>query len=77
MESDVVKVVPKVNNLGFVLNERITATNQEGVLEGIYWVLRSLRPSASHTPFEVRKRLVGMGVCWCGCCIATDVECGF
>jgi hypothetical protein len=25
--SDVIKVVPKVNNLGFVLNERLTATD--------------------------------------------------
>jgi hypothetical protein len=25
--SDVIKVVPKINNLAFVLNERLTATN--------------------------------------------------
>jgi hypothetical protein len=24
----------------------------------VYWILRSSRPHASHTPFEVRRRLV-------------------
>jgi hypothetical protein len=34
--SDVIKVVPKVNNLGFVLNERLTATDHfKKVSEGI------------------------------------------
>jgi hypothetical protein len=27
IRSDVIKVVPKVNNLGFVLNERLTAVD--------------------------------------------------
>jgi hypothetical protein len=57
--SDVIKVVPKVNNLGFVLNERLTATDHfKKVCQKVYWILRSLRPHASHTPFEVRRRLV-------------------
>jgi hypothetical protein len=55
----VVKVVPKVNNLGFVLNEELTATdNFKKVCQKVYWILRSLKPHASHTPFEVRRRLV-------------------
>jgi hypothetical protein len=53
--SDVIKLAPKVNNLGYVLNERLTAT---GHFKKVYWILRSLRPYALHTPFEVRRRLV-------------------
>jgi hypothetical protein len=45
--SDVIKVVPKVNNLGFVLNERLTVT----VCQKAYWILHSLRSHASHTTF--------------------------
>jgi hypothetical protein len=57
--SDVNKVVPKVNNLGFVLNERLTATDHfKKVCQKVYWILRSLKPHVSHTPFEVRRRLV-------------------
>jgi hypothetical protein len=57
--SGVTKVVHKVNNLGFVLNERLTATYHfKKVCQKVYWILRSLRPHASHTPFEVRRRLV-------------------
>jgi hypothetical protein len=56
---NVVKVVPKVRNLGFVLNERLTATDHfKKVCQKIYWILRSLRPHAAHTPFEVRRRPV-------------------
>jgi hypothetical protein len=59
--SDVIKVVPKVYNIGFILNERLTATDHfnQGGCQKIYWILRSLRPHESHTPFEVRKRLAG------------------
>jgi hypothetical protein len=54
--SDVIKVVPKINNLGFVLNERLTATAHfKKVCQKVFWILRSLRPHASH---EVRRRLV-------------------
>jgi hypothetical protein len=57
--SYVIKVVPRVNNLGFVLNERLTATdNFKKVYQKVYWILRSLRPHASHTLFEVGRRLV-------------------
>jgi hypothetical protein len=57
--SDVIKVVPKVNNLGFVLNQGLTATDHfKKECQKVYWILRSLRPHASHTPFEARKRLV-------------------
>jgi hypothetical protein len=57
---NVIKVVPKVRNLGFVLNERLTATDHfRKVCQKIYWILRSLRPHAvhAHTPYEVRRRL--------------------
>jgi hypothetical protein len=57
--SDVIKVVPKVNNLGFVLNVQITATAHfKRVCQKVYWILRSMRPHASHTPFEIKKRFV-------------------
>jgi hypothetical protein len=57
--ANVVKVVPRLRNLGFVLNERLTATDHfRKVCQRIYWILRYLRPHAAHTPFEVRKRLV-------------------
>jgi hypothetical protein len=44
-------------NIGFVLNERLTMTVQEGC-QKVYWILRSLKPHASHTPFENRRRLM-------------------
>jgi hypothetical protein len=51
--SDVIKVVPKVNN------ENLMATDHfKKVCQKVYWILHSLRPYASHTPFEVRRRLV-------------------
>jgi hypothetical protein len=57
--ANVVKVVPRVRNLGFVLNERLTATDHfRKVCQRIYWILRYLRPHAAHNPFEVRRRLV-------------------
>jgi hypothetical protein len=57
--SDVINVVHKVNNFDFVLNERLTATDHfKKVCRKVYWILRSLKPHASHTPFEVRRRLV-------------------
>jgi hypothetical protein len=57
--SDVIKVVPKVNNLGFDLNERLDLVTDffKKVCQKVYWNLRSLKPYASHTPFEVRRRL--------------------
>jgi hypothetical protein len=37
------KVIPKVNNLGFVFNERLTATSDhlKKVCQKVYWILRS------------------------------------
>jgi hypothetical protein len=59
IESDVIKVVPKVNNLDFVLNERLTATDHfKKECHRVYWILHSLKPHASLTPFEVRRGLV-------------------
>jgi hypothetical protein len=57
--ANVVKVVLKVRNLGFVLNERLTATDHfKKVCQRMYWILLSLRPHAAHTPFEDRRKLV-------------------
>jgi hypothetical protein len=39
--SDVIKVVPKVKNLGFVLNEGLTTTDHfKKVCQKVYWILR-------------------------------------
>jgi hypothetical protein len=46
---NVVKVVLKVKNLGFVLNERHTTTDH---------FRNVLRPHDAHTPCEVKRRLV-------------------
>jgi hypothetical protein len=57
--SDVIRVVTFVNNLGFVLIGNLTAVDHsKGVCRGIYTILRSIRPHASHTPFPIRGRLV-------------------
>jgi hypothetical protein len=57
--TNVIKLVPKVKNLGFILNERLRATDHfRKVCHRIYWILRSLRPHTAHTPFEIRRRLV-------------------
>jgi hypothetical protein len=38
------------NNV-FILNERLSATDHfKKVCQKVYWILRSLRPHASHTP---------------------------
>jgi hypothetical protein len=40
MDAVVIKVVSRVRNLGFVLNERLTATNHlRKVCQKIYWIL--------------------------------------
>jgi hypothetical protein len=82
--SDVIKVVPKAYNLGFVLNK--VTDHFKKVRQKVYWILHSLRPHASHAPFEVRRRFIvsmscltldmGYCVCWWGCCITTEVEYG-
>jgi hypothetical protein len=57
--ANVVKVVLKVKNLGFVLNGRFTATDHfRKVCQRVYWILRSLGPHAANSPFEVKRRLV-------------------
>lgn len=59
IDSDSVKIVPKAVNLGFVLNTRMTPIDHFTKLcQKIYWVLRSIRPHASCTPIEVRKKLI-------------------
>jgi hypothetical protein len=41
---NVVKVVPKVKNLGFFVNERLTGTDHfRKVCQSVYWILRFLR----------------------------------
>jgi hypothetical protein len=57
--SDVIKVVLKANNLGFVQNERFTTTDHfKKLCQSVYWILCSLKPHALQTPFEVRRGLV-------------------
>jgi hypothetical protein len=52
-------LVPKVRNLGFVLNRNLTPIDQyKAVYQRIYSVLRSVKPHARYTHFGVRKRLV-------------------
>jgi hypothetical protein len=59
IDSDAVKVVQKVVDLGFVLNARLTPVDHiSKVCQKIYWVLRSIKPHASCTPITVRKKLV-------------------
>jgi len=54
-----IKVVPKVVNLGFTINETLSPSDHIAkVCQKVYWTLRSLRPHASRTPFEVRRRLI-------------------
>jgi hypothetical protein len=54
---NVVKTVPRVRNLMFALNERLTATDHiKKVCQRIYWILRSSRPHVAHSSFEVRRR---------------------
>jgi hypothetical protein len=51
IESDVVKVVPKITNLGFVLNERLTATDHfKKVCQKVYWILRSFKATCIAYP---------------------------
>jgi hypothetical protein len=59
IDSNAVKVVQKVVDLGFVLNARLTPVDHIlKVCQKIYWVLRSIKPHASCTPITVRKKLV-------------------
>jgi hypothetical protein len=45
--SDVIKVVPKANNFGFVLNERLTATDHfKKVCQKVYWILHRMKLGA-------------------------------
>jgi hypothetical protein len=53
------QVVPKVRNLGFVLNRNLTPVDHyKAVCQRIYSVLRSVKPHARYTPFGVSKKLV-------------------
>jgi hypothetical protein len=60
---NVVEVVPRVRSLGFVLNERLTATDHFAkVCQRIYWILRSLRPHA-HTLLRLEEDLFCRSFC--------------
>jgi hypothetical protein len=59
IDSDTIRIVPKAVNLGFTLNSRLTPVDHYSkVCQKIYWVLRGLRPHASWTPVETRKKLI-------------------
>jgi hypothetical protein len=52
---DSIEVMPKVRNLGFVLNRNLTPVDHyKAVCQRI---LRSVKPHARYTPFGVRKKL--------------------
>jgi hypothetical protein len=56
---DSIEVVPKVRNLGFVLNRNLTSVDHyKEVCQRIYSVLRYVKPHARYTLFGVRKRLI-------------------
>jgi hypothetical protein len=70
---DWIKMVPKVRNLGFVLNKNLTPVNHhKAVCPRFYSLLRSVRPHTRYTPFGVMKKLVvslimphiNYGNCW-------------
>jgi hypothetical protein len=53
--------VPKVRNLGFVLNRNLTPVDHyKAVCQRLYFVLRSVKPYARYTPFGVRKLVVSL-----------------
>jgi hypothetical protein len=56
--SNVIKVVPRLITLVFVLNGRLSAADHSKKLcQKVYWIYCSLRSHASHVPFEVARRL--------------------
>jgi hypothetical protein len=56
---DSIEMVPKVRNLGFVLNRILTPVDHyKAMSQRIYSVLRSVKPHARYTLFGVRKKLV-------------------
>jgi hypothetical protein len=56
---DSIEVVPKVRNLGFVVNMNLTPVDHYKVVcQRIFSVLKSVKPHARYTPFGVRKKLV-------------------
>jgi hypothetical protein len=69
--SGVIKDVPKVNNLGFVFNERLTTTDHfKKVCEKVYWILisytvLSLVMVLSLTTPHIRYERV-LCIYWCG-----------
>jgi hypothetical protein len=53
---DSIEVVPKLRNLGFVLNRNLTPVDHYKVVcQKIYSILRSVKPHARYTPFRVRN----------------------
>jgi hypothetical protein len=56
---DSIELVPKVRNLGFVLNRNLTRMDHyKAICQRIYYVFRPVKPHARYTPFRVRKKLV-------------------
>jgi hypothetical protein len=56
---NLIKVVSKILNLEFTLNESLSAADYVvKVSQKVYWTLRLLRHHASRTHFEVRRRLI-------------------
>jgi hypothetical protein len=56
---DSIEVVPKVRNLGLVLNRNLTFVDHyKAVFQRIYSVLRSVKSHGRYTLFGVRKKLI-------------------
>jgi len=56
---DGIKVVKKVVDLGFVINENLTVADHcNKICQKAYFVLRGIRPHASCTPLPVRRKLI-------------------
>jgi hypothetical protein len=56
---DTIKIVNKVVDLGFVINDKLTPVDHcNKICQKTYYVLRSIIPHASCTPLPVRKKLI-------------------
>jgi hypothetical protein len=59
IDPDSIEVLPKVRNMGFVLNSNLTPVDHyKAACQKIYSVLKSVKPHARYTPLAVRKKLV-------------------
>jgi hypothetical protein len=56
---DTIEIVPNERNLGFILNRSLTLVDHyKAVCQKIYSVLRTVKPHARSSSFEIRKKLL-------------------